>query len=204
MSYTQIITRLALALGKVSFVKHVTGKLSDADKDRFRDAAGEIGKLPIFIRDGVFSMLDVAAETRRYVDRGARLVVVDYIQRVQPLDRRGQTREQEIADISRRLKDLAQVHQLPVIALSQVNEDNRARESRAIEHDMDKMLLLVREDGQAVADVKVRQRMGSSGGLGDIKLQYETDFGLWRDYAVSREIMPVTGPAGRDDDQLAF
>jgi replicative DNA helicase len=132
-------------------------------------------------------MLDVAAETRRYVDRGARLVVVDYIQRVQPLDRRGQTREQEIADISRRLKDLAQVHQLPVIALSQVNEDNRARESRAIEHDMDKMLLLVREDGQAVADVKVRQRMGSSGGLGDIKLQYETDFGLWRDYAVSRE-----------------
>ena len=52
----------------------------------------------------------------------------------------GKSREQEVAEISRGLKKMAKQHGCPVITASQLNEEGKTRESRAIVNDADVML----------------------------------------------------------------
>jgi replicative DNA helicase len=82
------------------------------------------------------------------------LVVVDYMQLVRGADKRGQSnREQEIAGISRALKEIAKEQRVPVIALSQLNRevekrpDSRPRnsdlrESGSLEQDADLIIFI--------------------------------------------------------------
>ena len=67
------------------------------------------------------------------------LIVVDYIQLVSVMGH-GKSREQEVAEISRGLKKMAKQHGCPVITASQLNEEGKTRESRAIVNDADVML----------------------------------------------------------------
>src|SRR5262249_15754940 len=98
-----------------------------------------------------------AANARRLKMRhGIGLVVVDYLQLIEP-DNRKETREQQVAGISRRLKRLARELGIPVVALAQLNRnvENRAdgrprlsdlRESGGTEADADVVMLLHRPD----------------------------------------------------------
>jgi replicative DNA helicase len=119
------------------------------------------------------------------------LIAVDYIQRVVPINKKSnENREREIASISSGLKNIAIDLKIPVIALSQLNEDLRARESRSIEQDMDKMITINSEDKDeetadrsgSIVGVKIRQRMGVSGNFGETKLFYDKGTGSWRSY----------------------
>ena len=90
---------------------------------------------------------------------GLDLVVIDYLQLMHaPSDRGIQSREQEIATISRSLKALSKELQVPVLALSQLNRSvekrkgeppmlSDLRESGAIEQDADVVMFLHRDDG---------------------------------------------------------
>ena len=103
------------------------------------------------------NMLQVIANARRMCRRHkVRLIIVDYIQLVDAEDSRD-SRQEQIAKISRRLKGMARRLKVPVIALSQLNravenrEDKRPRmadlrESGAIEQDADIVLLLHRPE----------------------------------------------------------
>lgn len=99
-------------------------------------------------------------EVRRYLLRKSEhplgLVVVDYVQRLHA-DERRRSREEEVADIARSLKDLANMYDVPVIALAQLNREvfKRAskrpvasdlRESAALEHESDGVLFLHRPE----------------------------------------------------------
>lgn len=88
---------------------------------------------------------------------GLDLVVVDYLQLVGSTPRAGRTREQEVAECSRRLKALARSLECPVIVASQLNRqveqtfDHRPelkhlRESGAIEQDADLVIMLHRNE----------------------------------------------------------
>ena len=76
------------------------------------------------------------------------LVIVDYIQLVSPSVGRGDNREREVADISRKLKLLAGELGIPVIGLSQLNDEGKMRESRAISQDADIILRIEVPDPQ--------------------------------------------------------
>lgn len=102
------------------------------------------------------SMLRDRAKRMR-LELGVGIIFVDYIQLARSERRKFQTREQEVADISKCLKALAKELHIPVIALSQLNRavDARAekrpvlsdlRESGSIEQDADNILFIHRED----------------------------------------------------------
>ena len=88
---------------------------------------------------------------------GLDLVVIDYVQMVASPRIKGQSREQEVASISRACKQLAKRLKCPVITATQLNEANQSRESRAIEHDADNLFVIEhKDDGTTVQAWKCR------------------------------------------------
>jgi replicative DNA helicase len=186
MHHRMILHRQAMLEESLSWVDYKRNLWTDEQCSRYAQRVGRMGSLPIFVRHGVFNITDIMAESEKYVrQHRVGLIVVDYIQRVVPVSKKSNdNREREVAAISSGLKSVAMEYQIPVIALSQVNDDLRARESRAIEQDMDKMVTIrvgERPVGAHVypVDIMVRQRMGVSTGFGDIKLQYDLLRGCW-------------------------
>jgi replicative DNA helicase len=102
--------------------------------------------------------MDIRAKARRMVQRhGVRMIVIDYIQLMQTGGRAGESRQQDVSDMSRNLKLLAKELDVPVIGLSQLNRGpeqrtdkkpaaSDLRESGSLEQDADIIILLHRED----------------------------------------------------------
>jgi len=115
---------------------------------KIKAAALELKASGLLICDTSDQSVDsIAGQCQRISDsRKIDLVVVDYIQLVTTPKIKGQNREQEVASISRGLKQLAKRLGCPVITATQLNEQGKARESRAIEHDADCVLFLSAAD----------------------------------------------------------
>lgn len=90
---------------------------------------------------------DIEAKLARMAEIGSfDLVVIDYIQLVELSDTKELPRHEQIAKVTRRLKQLAKKYQVPVITASQLNDDGRLRESRAIGMDADVVLMINPDD----------------------------------------------------------
>jgi replicative DNA helicase len=115
------------------------------------DAMGRLDGCDLHVDDTpALSIMELRAKARRMF-RGKKqgLIIVDYLQLMQPTARRSENRQVEIAEISRGLKILAKELDLPVLALSQL--------SRAVEQRADKrpMLSDLRESGAIEQDADV-------------------------------------------------
>jgi replicative DNA helicase len=158
MSAGQLVERMISAEGNVDASRLRTGYLEDADWERMTTAIGRMGETNIVIDDsGTITVQEIAGKCRRLKkERGLGLVIIDYLQLIQPRTRR-QNRQEEVAEISRGLKQMARELDVPVIALSQLSrgveqrQDKRPmmsdlRESGSIEQDADVVAFLYRED----------------------------------------------------------
>ncbi|MCX8007552.1 MAG: replicative DNA helicase [Coriobacteriia bacterium] len=157
MSAEQLVQRLLCAEARVDSHRLRTGYLSDADWPALVDAAGRLGEMPLWVDDTPSaSIVEIRAKARRLfrnVQEG--LIVIDYLQLMQPQNRRSENRQQDVADISRGLKILAKELNVPVIALSQLSravEQRKGRpvlsdlrESGAIEQDADVVMFIHRD-----------------------------------------------------------
>jgi replicative DNA helicase len=115
------------------------------------DAMGRLDSCDLRVDDTpALSIMELRAKARRmFRGKKSGLVIVDYLQLMQPQQRRSENRQVEIAEISRGLKILAKELDLPVVALSQL--------SRAVEQRADKrpMLSDLRESGAIEQDADV-------------------------------------------------
>jgi replicative DNA helicase len=158
MSKIEIVTRLLSAEARVPLHVLRSGQLSDDDWTRLARRMGEISEAPIFVDDTPnMNLMEIRAKARRMKQRhDLRLVVVDYLQ-LMSSPKRVESRQQEVAELSRGLKLLAKEIECPVIAVSQLNRgpeqrtDKRPqlsdlRESGSIEQDADVVILLHRDD----------------------------------------------------------
>ena len=121
------------------------------------EALGTISSAPLWIDDaGSTSVMEIGAKARRLKrDKGLSLLVVDYLQLITGRGRFN-SRQEEVASISRGLKGLAKELQIPVLVLSQLTRaperEERGpqlsdlRESGAIEQDADVVGLLYKAD----------------------------------------------------------
>ena len=184
MSKEQMANRILCSEALVDSNKVRTGKVEDDDWVKLAQASGILSEAQIFIDDtpGI-SIMEIRAKCRKMkLEKDMGLVVIDYLQLVQGSSKRGASREQEIAEISRSLKILAKEINVPVIALSQLSRapeqrpDHRPmlsdlRESGSIEQDADIVMFLYRDDyynqdseKKNVAEVILaKHRAGSTG-----------------------------------------
>ncbi len=174
------------------------GQLEPDERHALLEASSELSRLPLFIDDHPGRTVgQISAICRRLKRRNQLgLVIIDYLQLIEPEDKRA-NREQQIAQITRRLKGIAKENQLPLIALSQLNrgvelrEDKRPRladlrESGAIEQDADIVMFLHRpdaynpEDRPGLAEIVVAKHR--SGPTGIVNLQWRRESMRFDDY----------------------
>jgi len=163
----EIAERMLCAEGMVNGHNLRRGKLSDPDFKSLRDANDKLNKLGVWIDDTPYqSMMRIAANARRLKRlHNVRLVAVDYLQLIAP-ESRNDIREQQVAQITRRLKLLAKELAVPVVCLAQLNREaakrsdptprlSDLRESGAIEQDADTVLLLHPNPSDSAKDIQL-------------------------------------------------
>jgi replicative DNA helicase len=160
MPSDQLALRLLASEAKLDSERVSKGKLGQHDWDRIMTHGERLMGAPIWFDDTfMLSPVELRSKCRKLKrEGGLDLVVVDYLQLMHaPSERSSQSREQEIATISRSLKALAKELDVPVVALSQLNravEKRKGerpmladlRESGAIEQDADVVMFLHRPE----------------------------------------------------------
>ncbi len=192
MDQQNIAQNMLCAHARISSWNLRKGLISTEDWQKLLLAAGAFYEAPIFIDDSTsLSVLDIRAKARRLKsEKDIGLVIIDYLQLMD--QRNAESRQQEIAIISRSLKHLARELAVPVIALSQLSreverrDDHRPkladlRESGAIEQDADVVLMLYRDEvydaksnAQGICEVIIAKNR--SGPTDTVKMAFLRDY----------------------------
>ncbi len=165
MSRLELMLRMVSAQSMYNLADLKRGKIEQGKVQHLLNTIEDLFAAPINIDDtGTLDIWDCIARTRKLAidlnQRGEKLglIIVDYLQLLTDPENRKHGRQQEVAAISRSLKQLAKTVNTPVLALSQMNrsvEQRRGdyakpqlsdlRESGAIEQDADMVLFIHRE-----------------------------------------------------------
>ena len=164
-----------------------------------------LAKAPLYIDDtSGISITELRMRARRLASELKKqgkelgLIVIDYLQLIRGGERRSESRQQEVSEISRLLKDLARTLDVPVLALSQLSRKNEdksrvdnkpmlsdLRESGSIEQDAD-VVALIHRDGYYKRDDEQLKRKATliiakqrNGPVGDIDLAFFGEFALF-------------------------
>lgn len=170
MKPVQLMTRAICSESRVNMFDVRDGIATERDFVKMTVASSRFAKAPLHIENSSgWSIGQLQAAARRMKQQhGIQLMVVDYIQL---LSARADSREQEVSAISRGLKAIAMELNIPVIALSQLNDDGKLRESRAIGQDADSIWKL-EMDGDKQPKVQPinlhveKNREGATGSIG--------------------------------------
>lgn len=193
-------------------------------KERWRELAREIqrlGEAPMFIDDTpALTITDIRVRSRRLASELKKqgkelgLIMIDYIGLIRGGGKKAESRQQEVSEISRMLKELARNLEVPVLALSQLNRNtenktrtsNRPqlsdlRESGSIEQDADVVALIHREgyykrdDPSLERDATLIIAKQRNGPVGDVKLNWYSEYTLFANPAPENvEVAPEAAP----------
>jgi replicative DNA helicase len=195
MSKTELVQRLMCAECSVDMQRLRTGRMEESDWTRLTRSLGKLAEAPLFIDDSAsVTMMEIRAKCRRLKQRhGLGLVIVDYLQLMQPA-KRFDNRQQEVSEISRSLKLLAKELEVPVVAISQLSRQPESRSDRR------PLLSDLRESGCLTADTRVtRADTGAEVSLGELLARGERDIPVWAlddDLRLVRGTMTHVFPSG--------
>ncbi|MFG1849615.1 DnaB-like helicase C-terminal domain-containing protein [Micromonospora carbonacea] len=158
MTRREITDRFLSAEARVPLHVLRSGQLTDKDWEKLAKCMEEVAEAPLFINDTCNpSIGHIATEIRRAVaEDGIEIAVVDYVQQLH-VTRRTDSRQHEIAEVSRSFKHLARELRIPVIVISQLSRASEARTNRlpmlsdlrdsgGLEQDADIVIFVHRED----------------------------------------------------------
>ena len=212
MGKEQLVQRLLCSRAEVDASKLRGGFLSESDWPKLTRAAGVLSEAPLYIDDSAtLNVLEMRAKARRLKkEKGLGLVIVDYLQLVRP-NIRSDSREREIAEISRSLKALAKELEVPVVALSQLNRSLESRqdkhpqlsdlrESGSLEQDSDVVMFIYRDEvynaespDAGKAEIIIgKQRNGP---IGRVMLAFRPQFTRFDDLAAGMDNLVPPPPA---------
>ena len=191
MSKEQLTNRLFAMEAHVDAQKIRTGDLNEQEWADLIESAGNIGESRLIIDDTpAISVQQMRSKCRKYkMEFGLEMVIVDYLQLMSGSGKSGESRQQEISDISRSLKALARELNVPVIALSQLSRAVESRpnhrpmlsdlrESGAIEQDADVVMFIYRDDyynpdseKKGIAEIIIAKQR--NGPIGTVELSWQ-------------------------------
>lgn len=188
MSIDELGMRLACSRARVGMQEVRSGTVTDVQLHRLIQAHGQLSELPIWLDETPsLSPNELRAKARRAkLAHGVGLIVVDYLQLMEP--KHQESRERGVAEVSRSLKSLAKELNIPILACAQLNReaerraDHRPqlsdlRDSGALEMDADQVLFIYRprmygeNTPEDVAEVIVGKNR--NGPTGTAKLRFE-------------------------------
>ena len=203
MAAIELADRLLCSVARVESSRLRTGSVTQQERTRLLEKAVLISQCPLYVDDApTRTVSEVAAVARRILQTESKkptarrlgLIVIDYLQLIEP-DNPRDPRQEQVAKIARRLKMLARELQVPILCLAQLNrqaeegKDHRPklshlRESGAIEQDADVVMFVHREDYYARGEeadalrgsaeiIIAKQRNGP---VGDVELLWESKY----------------------------
>lgn len=193
MSKEQLVQRMLCSEAMVDQQRVRTGELLDTDWPKLTQAVGPLSDAPIFIDDTVgISLAELRSKARRLkMEHGLGIIIIDYLQ-LMTIGKKMESRQQEVAQISRGLKGVARELSVPVIALSQLNRGVEQRqdkrpimsdllESGSIEADADVISFIYRDEyyhpdseKKGIAEIIIAKHR--NGPVGTIELGYLKEF----------------------------
>jgi len=157
MPAMQLALRMLCSEARIGQGKMKSGRLSDHDMQQIIQHAAALWKAPIYVDDSsALTIMELRSKARRLKQQQPKLgfIVIDYLQLMSSRGK-SESRQLEIAEISRGLKSLSKELSLPILALSQLSRDveknkrkpqlSDLRESGSIEQDADCVMFLHRE-----------------------------------------------------------
>lgn len=171
MPAEQLIMRLLASYSTVPLDKIQTNRMSKDEQKKISDALSVIASLPLYIDDtpGI-RLLDLVAKSKKLqaAHGDLAMIVIDYIGLITLGSQKFESRQLEVSEISRALKELARDLKVPVIVVSQLSrrvEERKGkrpllsdlRESGSLEQDADVVMLLFREDYQGEVEDKPKE-----------------------------------------------
>jgi replicative DNA helicase len=192
MQKRDMLMRMAIMRSGVDGNHVRFNRLSREESRKYVTALSELNELPLYFDDSASCSIPAihAAVRSKRAEAPIGLIVVDYLQLLETVGKRPDTRAVEVGAFSRGLKLMAGDFDIPVVALSQLNRaaEDRAepelrdlRESGSLEHDANTVLFLHRKDQQAamysdVIPVRMLCKKQRNGPLGYADLQYHKRF----------------------------
>lgn len=228
MSSEQLVNRLISSEAQITSDKIKKGTLTDDEWTQIIHKTSSLNEAPIFLDDTpALSLLELRAKARRLKAKSdIEMIVIDYLQLMTGDSGKGGNREQEIAQISRGLKQLAKELDIPVIALSQLSRavetrggDKRPqlsdlRESGSIEQDADMVMFLYRPEYYGITEdaegnsveglgevIFAKHRNGSTGTIPLKFIGQYTKFLDWDDGGIGG-LTPIQDVLTRQEDPL--
>lgn len=208
MNREQVIMRLICSCAGVNLLKYRSGLLSPDDWDRIEEARDFLTNLPLIITDEPRWSPSASAQFIRKCEKQTgkkcRAAGYDYVQMMDgDPDERYNNRQEEMTKISRRMKALAKMFDMPVLELSQLSRAPEARvvnnhrpmmsdlrESGSLEQDADVVAFIYREemypkkDGTPVAEGEAEFIIGKqrNGPTGTIRLAFDKQSARFNNY----------------------
>ena len=191
MSKEQLTNRLFAMESHVDAQKIRTGDMTEQEWVNLIESAGNIGESKLIIDDTpAITVQELRSKCRKYkLEFGLEMVIIDYLQLMSGSGKAGESRQQEISDISRSLKALARELDVPVVALSQLSRAVESRpnhrpmlsdlrESGAIEQDADVVMFIYRDDyynqdsgKKGIAEIIIAKQR--NGPIGTVELSWQ-------------------------------
>jgi replicative DNA helicase len=208
MSKEQLFLRILTSEARVDAHRFRGGYLGEDDYDRIAGALSRLHDTRVFIDDTPsIGVLEMRAKSRRLkLEHGLDMLVIDYLQLMQGRGR-FESRQQELASISRSIKILAKELGIPILALSQLSRASESRtdhrpqlsdlrESGALEQDADVVLFIYREEMYGAPEERDPNKEGTAkiiigkqrnGPIGDVDLAFLKQYTRFENLAGRRE-----------------
>lgn len=179
MSQTQLIQKMIAKQSIVNSYKMRLGTLEEGDWEKIARASVQLSELNLTINTRVRTIQDIEVMAKRLKNKDKLdLLIIDYIQLLKSQGKFN-LREQEVAEISRRLKLLSLEINIPIIALCQLNRNANIgeptladlRESGSLEQDADNIIFIYKENEEDnITTLKLaKQRAGD---IGKVKVKF--------------------------------
>ena len=184
MSKTQLANRLIASKTGIDSHKLRSGWLDEEDLEKMAVEATELMNLDMIIDDRSKTIQEIEARATYLKEtKNIGLVVVDYLQLLNSKNKKA-IREQEVAEISRKLKLLTKDLNIPLLALCQLNRESTKRtrpvladlrESGSLEQDADNVFFLYADEEEkekAIVETEVIVAKQRNGPVGTVKLKF--------------------------------